>query len=86
MGSICSTEDDDRKLIAFHSDGKKQIFGDQKVFVGQYEFSDDDYYNIALGEGQFGKVYKIEDRKNSKLQFAVKVIDIEKFKMQTKKI
>ena len=67
-------------------EGKSKIFGDQKVFVGQYEFSDDDYYNIALGEGQFGTVYKIEDRKNSKLQFAVKVIDIEKFKMQTKKI
>ena len=65
-------------------EGKSKIFGDQKVFKGQYEFSDDDdYYNIALGEGQFGKIYKIEDRKNSKLQFAVKVIDVEKFKMQT---
>ena len=54
--------------------------------MGHYEFSDDDYYNIELGEGQFGKVYKIEDRKNRNLKFAVKVIDIEQFKMKTQNI
>ena len=88
MGNnCCGKKDSEIKVFTIPTDGENQrIFGDRKVFVGNYEFSDDDYYNIELGEGQFGKVYKIEDRKNRNLKFAVKVIDIEQFKMKTQNI